>query len=290
MNKQTLTPEKVTMLTTPRKGYSAKDIGIYAILILLAVGEVHMLRRINEIRGYVDQRDSEVQTHLQNGFQQKLATVNAQQNQGLESATERIERRFLQMEGTTRNVQSNANRAARQIEQMQAAEDAALRSIQQMLTQKASASEVGALSRQFAQARADIDFAGAKVERLQAQVGQLQATTKGQIGGLTGQLAAIRRQSPRFVQFRLVRNRPQTVGGVAMVLTRTRPKDGHFDMRLVVGNAHLDRKNATAGEPIVFVPGNPQQTYEVIVNQVGRGEVQGFLGVSREIGQLVSER
>ena len=290
MNNQPLTPEKVTMLTTPRKGHSGRDIGIYAILILLVVGEVHLLRRINEIRGYVNQRDSQVQTHLQTGFEQKLATVNAKQSKGLASATERIERRFLQVEGTTRSAQSDANQAAQQIEQMQAAEDAALLSIQQMLAQKASASEVGALSNQFAQARADIDLAGAKVELLREQVGQLQATTQDQIAGLNGQLASIRRQSPRFFQFRLARNRPQTIDGVAMLLTKTRPKNGHFDMRLMIGNAHLERKNAAAGEPIVFVPGNPQQTYEVIVNQVSRDEVRGSLGMSGGVGRLISER
>lgn len=278
MNKKTENPEKAMMFATPHKGSRVRDIGIYAILILLVVGEVHMLHRIDEIRSFVDQRDSQMQANLQNEFKKKLATENVTQTAALESATKRIELRLLYMESRTRSAQSYAHQAARRIEQMQSAEDAALLSMRQMLAQKASTSQMEALNHVVAGTRADVDLAGARIVKLQTRVARLDRVTADQIADINQQLAAVHRHAPRFLPFRLVRNHPETVGGVAMVLTRTRVKHGRFDLRLAAGNVRLERKNAMAGEPIFFVPNNPQATYEVVVSRISRDEVQGFLG------------
>lgn len=288
--KQTLTPEQLMALTAPRKGHSISHIGIYALLVLLAVGEIHMLNRISNVRNYVDQRDRIVQTNIQAGFQKKLAAESAGQKRALESATKRIERRFSQMQGRASAAQADAARAARRLEQMQSAEDAALLSIQHMLAEKASRSDVRALANQIAETRSDIDLAGAQVARLGPQVNQLARRTDGKIDGLQEQVAALRRKSPRFVPFSLIRNRSQTVGGIAMVLTKTHPRNGHFDLRMAAHGAHLERKNAVASVPIIFVPGNPEHAYEVVVNAVGHDEVRGFLEASGETLPSGSDR
>jgi multidrug efflux pump subunit AcrA (membrane-fusion protein) len=290
VERHALTPEKLMAITLPRKWHSGKDIGIYALLILLVLGELHMVHRIGEVRSYVDQRDSAVQTDLQAGFRKKLAAENGVQSLALKSATNQIERRFLQMEGRARDAEINANQASQQLEQMQSAEDAALVSIQQMLAQKASVSDIRALGRQVAETRADVDLAGVQVVRLHAQIGRIEGATEDQIIDLTEQLAAIRRDSPHFLQFSLVLNHSEAVGGIAMMLTRTRQKDGQFDLRLTAGGDHIERRNAIAGEPIFFVPGNPQRAYEVVVNHIGRNEVRGFLGAPGEFLRPTSER
>jgi len=291
MKRQTLPREgKSTLLTTTRKGHVGRDIGIYAMLILLVVGEIHVLHRIGQMRSYVDQRDGQVRAGLQHGFQKQLDAENAVQNSALESATKQIERRFLQMQGRARQAQADADRAAQRIEQMQAAEDGALVSVQQMLAQKSSASELRALGRQVAETRADVDFAGAQVAQLRAQVGRLERVTQEQIVDLNEQLAVVRHKSLRFRQFNLVLNHPQAVGGIALVLTGTRQKDGHFNLRLAADGNHLEKKHTAVGEPIFFVPGNPERAYEVVVDRLGRNQVHGFLGAPQKAFPPASDR
>lgn len=291
MNRQEFPPEgNPAVHNTARKGRVGRDIGIYAILILLVVGELHVLHRIDQMRGYVDQRNSQLRAGLQDGFRKKLNAANAAQREAMQSATKQIDRHLLAMQARARQAQAEADQAARRLEQMQAAEDGALASIQQMLAQKSSASQLRALNRQVAQTREDVDFAGAQLARLHAQVGHLEGVTTGQITSLSDQLAAVRRESPGFRQFRLVLHHSQSVGGIDLLLTKTRRKHNRFNVLLVAGSKRLEKKNAAVGEPIFFVPGKPATTYEVVVDSVGRNEVHGFIGAPREVLPSTSHR
>lgn len=278
IERHTLSPDKVMVLSAPQRRSVGKDIGVFAILVLLVLGELHVINRIGQMRSYVDLRDSQLQAGLQHGFQNKLDAASAAQNLALESATKQTEGRILQMEGRTRLAEGNANQATQQLVQMQSAEDSALLSIRQMLEQKASAADIRALSSQMGQTRLDVDLSRTQVARLRDQVGRIEEAVEDQITALNDQLAEMRHASPRFLPFRLVVNQPQAIGGIALLLTRTRQKTGNFDLRLTAGTNRLERKNAAPGEPIFFVPGDPQKTYEVVVDRIGRNEVNGFLG------------
>jgi hypothetical protein len=84
------------------------------------------------------------------------------------------------------------------------------------------------------------------------------------------------------LEFDLTRGRsPQKVGDVELVLVSADPGHNHFTMEIFADGKRAAMKNGRVNEPMHFYAAGGRVPYEIVVNQVKKDEVTGYLVVQK---------
>lgn len=192
------------------------------------------------------------------------------------------------------------NTAAR----MQAARNKTKQELTQALTEKTA--EVQA---QVQAAKSDADTkitdVNTEVDGVKTDVGKVKADladTKSQLSSAQAKLtsmgegfeAAIAKNSAELEQLRLKGERnyiefdfPKKkqivkVEDIRLVLTKTDHKKGKYNMKILVDDTEIEKKDLLVNEPVQFLVGRNQVRYEVVINWVEKNKAGGYLAVPKD--------
>jgi len=113
------------------------------------------------------------------------------------------------------------------------------------------------------------------------------ASTRDQFGTLIArnheEVEQLRRQGERdYYEFTLsAKGAKQTVGGMQIELRSTNVKHNAYSLTLVVDDKRLDKNNRSLGEPIYFITQGARTPLELVVNQIGKNHISGYLSVPK---------
>ena len=123
---------------------------------------------------------------------------------------------------------------------------------------------------------------------LQATIGDLRRAT-GDMGVMSGliatnakELTALRELGDRnYVEFEIARNgKAQKVGDILVAVKKTDAKRSKFTVDVIADDKKIEKRDKTANEPVQFyVLSKARQPYELVVNEVGKDSVKGYLAV-----------
>jgi len=155
-------------------------------------------------------------------------------------------------------------------------------------------------SSKFNQVSTDVDGVKANVETVKANVtaaqndiNQTTADLKramGDMGVMSGliatngkDLAALRALGERnYFEFDLTKKEgDKRVGDVTLSLKKTDPKRSRFTMDVLADDKHLEKKDKTVNEPVQLYVAGGMQPYEIVVNQVSKDHVTGYLSTPK---------
>ena len=74
---------------------------------------------------------------------------------------------------------------------------------------------------------------------------------------------------------------PQKVGDVSILLKSVDPKHNKFTIDLIADDKTTEKKDRTANEPVQFMTSKAKQPYELIVNDVKKDTIAGYLSVPK---------
>lgn len=77
------------------------------------------------------------------------------------------------------------------------------------------------------------------------------------------------------------KNVPQKFGDIQLVLEATDPKKNTFSLVIIADDKKVDKKNRTVNEPIQFLLSKSVQPYELVVNDVKKDLITGYLSVPK---------
>ncbi|HYB62366.1 MAG TPA: hypothetical protein VEH50_12920 [Methylomirabilota bacterium] len=113
------------------------------------------------------------------------------------------------------------------------------------------------------------------------------ASTRDQFGTLIArnheEVEQLRRQGERdYYEFTLTsKGAKQTLGGLQIELRSTNVKHNAYSVTLVVDDKRLDKNNRSLGEPIYFITQGARTPLELVVNQIGKDRISGYLSVPK---------
>jgi hypothetical protein len=113
------------------------------------------------------------------------------------------------------------------------------------------------------------------------------ASTRDQFGTLIArnheEVEQLRRQGERdYYEFTLSsKGAKQTLGGLQIELRGTNVKHNAYSITLVVDDKRLDKNNRSLGEPIYFITQGARTPLELVVNQIGKDHISGYLSVPK---------
>src|SRR5712692_2410377 len=140
----------------------------------------------------------------------------------------------------------------------------------------AVASEVGGAKKDIEATRSDLEATKGRLERATGDMGVM----SGLIAHNRDDLEELKRRGDRnYYEFKITRSKTaQKVGPVQITLTKTDPKRSKYTMTVFVDDRAIEKKDKTAGEPVQFyVRGTHMAPYEMVVFDVGKDQVTGYL-------------
>jgi predicted nucleic acid-binding Zn-ribbon protein len=155
-------------------------------------------------------------------------------------------------------------------------------SVRTELASKASADEVnarvGALSGDISSVRGDLDATRRDLGMARGELGTLIARNHEEIEQL-------RRLGQRdYFEFTLERKGTKTqLGSITLELRGTNPKKHNFSVALYVDDVRMEKKNRAANEPIYFYTRGTRHPLELVVNQVAKNKITGYLSVPKAV-------
>ncbi len=177
----------------------------------------------------------------------------------------------------TQGELQSARRQAKQIREDYSKQLSAMESsVKSELAAKASAEDVNKLGTDVAGVRSDLDATKNNLQMARGELGTLIARNHEEVDQL-------RRMGQRdYYEFTLDRKGSrQKVGILQVELRSANPKRNQYTIALYVDDMRLEKKNKQVNEPIYFYTRGARAALELVVNQVGKNRVVGYLSVPK---------
>jgi len=192
--------------------------------------------------------------------------------------------------GMTKSELAQARSRAESIRKEQVA---ATQKLNTQLTevQKNSEEKIGAVATDLGGAKKDIESTRNDLEATKGKLDRAQ----GDMGVMSGLIARnhddvedLRRRGDRnYYEFTVPKTKtPQRVGPVQVSLSKVDPKKSKYTMTVFVDDRSIEKRDKTAGEPVQFYVkgGRGSAPYEVVVFDVGKNQITGYLSTPKDAG------
>ena len=108
-------------------------------------------------------------------------------------------------------------------------------------------------------------------------------TLSGLIATNGKELAALRALGERnYTEFKLGKTKgPQRVGDIAVFLKKTDPKKNKYTIDVIADDKTVEKKDKGVNEPVQFIVSRASQPYELIVNEVRKDMIVGYVAAPK---------
>jgi hypothetical protein len=155
-------------------------------------------------------------------------------------------------------------------------------------------SKFGQVTTDLTGAKTDIN---ATKEDLEATKSKLTSTI-GDLGVQSGLIARnqeeldqLKRSGERNIfELHLTRSKtPTHVGPIQVTLTKTDPKRFKYTLMVVADDKTIEKKDKTADEPVQFYIKGASHPYEIVVFDVTKDKVNGYLSTPKDVGSAKAQ-
>jgi chromosome segregation ATPase len=144
--------------------------------------------------------------------------------------------------------------------------------------------EVGGVKTQVASVRSDLDNTRRDLEGTQRQLVDVRDTLSAAVAKNSSELSQLRLKGERdYFEFTIPKkDEPMKVEDLRLVLTKADAKKGKFNIKILVDDSTLEKKDRGINEPIQFLVGQNRVRYEVVINWVQKNKAGGYLSIPRD--------
>jgi chromosome segregation ATPase len=265
-------------------------------LIALIAANIYLYVQVDHLRDEVAKVSTTLSTELTN-LRDASTVTTASQSRHLEKMKEDLEAARAQARDQARTLssqakteaQAHADQLARQIQ----AEEA---KVQQQVSSEISDVKSAANSTNAKIADVSTDVGGVKTQ-VSATQAELQKTiadlhsTRGDLGVQSGliatnaqELQALKRLGERtYTEFKLGKTKvPQRVGDITLKLKSVDPKKNRYTVEVMADDKLTEKRDKNVNEPVQFYTAKARQPYELVVNQVQKDLIVGYLSTPKE--------
>jgi chromosome segregation ATPase len=266
-----------------------------AIVAMLA-GNIYLFTQIqdlkkdsartrDEIQGEIDkvvEASSAMSASSRRNAEHLREELDAARRQALDAAQSAAQR--AKQEAIT-NSNENAKKLEAQQQQIQTKLSSDIGDVKQQAT--TANTKIESVSTEVASTKTDVANTKSELEKTKEEL-------KSVRGDLTGtnslvatngkELAALRRLGERnYTEFKLIKTKePQRVGDIALLLKKTDPKKNKFTIEVRADDKATEKKDRNINEPVQFYVAKAAQPYEIVVNNVSKDQISGYLSTPKD--------
>ena len=264
-------------------------------LAVALAGDGYLLVRANHLNDDLARTENGTQTQISK-LNDATTTLLEQERQRLQDLAQEMKQQVKGVNDSAtvaiRRARSEAQKQGEELsgklsdQQQQVANE--LSQIQDTTTSKFTAvttdvdgvkANVEAVKTNVATAQSDIDKTSADLKRAMGDMGVM----SGLIATNAKDLDSLRALGERnYFEFDMNKKDPaKKVGDIVLTLKKTDPKRNRFTMDVLADDRHVEKRDKTINEPVqLYVSGN-MQPYEIVINQVTKDHVTGYLATPK---------
>ena len=139
--------------------------------------------------------------------------------------------------------------------------------------------EVSTVRSEVASTRSELDKTIAELKSVRGDLG----VQSGLIATNARELSALKALGDRnYYEFNLTRSKAmQRVGDVSLRLTRVDVKKNKYTLELIADDKKVEKKDRNINEPLQFYVSRVRQPYEIVVNEVRKDQIVGYLATPK---------
>lgn len=139
--------------------------------------------------------------------------------------------------------------------------------------------EVGAVKSDVASTKTELEKTIGDLKRVRGDLGE----QSGLVATNGKELQALKALGERnYFEFRLPKAKaPQRVGDVMLTLKKSDIKKNKFTIELVADDKKVEKKDKSINEPLQFYTSKARQPYEIVINEVGKDLIVGYLATPK---------
>jgi hypothetical protein len=287
--------ETRTVVENPHNSHKTALVVLAVGLAVALAGDGYLLVRANHLNDDIAQ--------TQSGAQTQISKLNEATTTLLEQEKQRLQDVEQQMKQEVKGVSDSAGVAIRRAraEAHKQGEDLSgkLSEQQQQVATQLSQIQDNTNSK-FTEVATDVDGVKANVETVKTNVAAAQSDIEktgndlkramGDMGVMSGLIATnskdletLRTMGERnYFEFDINRkDAAKKVGDIMLTLKKVDPKRSRFTLDVLADDRHVEKKDKTINEPVqLYVSGN-MQPYEIVINQVTKDHVSGYLATPK---------
>jgi multidrug efflux pump subunit AcrA (membrane-fusion protein) len=263
----------------------------YVAIVLALVGNVYLLFSASRLATGVAQVQQSLNAQIAKVHAEVAANLEASQQRAMSMVDETRQSAMAAAEQARADTRKSAAKLAAKLAQQQK---------EQQLEQKQVAGELSNLKQATSTADSRLTAVSSDVSGVKADVASTQEelrktgsdlkTAMGDMGVMSGliatnskELGELRALGERnYFEFDIKKDSgPKKVGDVSLALRKADPKRNRFTVNLVADDKTVEKRDRTINEPVQFYKSGSRQPYEIVINQVKKDEVIGYLATPK---------
>jgi hypothetical protein len=264
---------------------------LFGAVLALLVSNVYQYVQMDKMKTEISKTKESLLQEIASA--KETSAVSAQTSQrrveSLKSDLVAAQHRADSLVGQARiEAQKHADEVAAKLQAEQQKASAALKgeiSVVSAANQETSAkvgevkTEVGTVKTQVDDTKAELDKQIANLKRVQGDLGD-----QGSLIATNGkELQALRQLGERnYFEFKLAKSKaPTKVGDIQLLLKKSDAKKNRFTVVVMADDKSVEKDNRTINEPIQFLTSKAKQPYEIVVNNVSKDMISGYLATPK---------
>jgi chromosome segregation ATPase len=275
----------------PAPSGSGKIITLFVAVVVLLGAVVYLYMQLDGVKKQLVAANDSAQARLDK-LEEAASLTSRSNRKTVDELKEQLERARRQAAAAAGEAKDEA---LKKVDETRAALEAAQQKDRQQFTSDISQVRQSADTANTKITQVDTAVTGVKgdVAATKSQLEKTIADLKRATGELDGhsvliatndkELKALQALGERnYVQFTIGREKkPQRVADVSILLKKADPKKNRYTIELTADDKTVEKKDRGVNEPLQFMTSKAKQPYELVVNEVKKNEIVGYLSVPK---------
>jgi hypothetical protein len=261
---------------------------LFALVIAVIAANIYLYMQLDKTKKELSAANDTAQSRLDK--LEEAASVNTRSNRRtVEELRDQLERARRQANLALGQAKDEA---LKKVEETRTALVAAQEQAKQQLSSDISKVKESA-DTQFSQVGNEVTSVKGDVANTRSELEKTVADLKRATGEIDGhsvliatnqkELSALQALGERnYVQFTIQKaKQPQKVGEVSIRLKNTDPKKNRYTIELTADDKTTEKKDRGVNEPLQFMTSRAKQPYELVVNDVKKDTIVGYLSIPK---------
>jgi chromosome segregation ATPase len=261
-------------------------------IVALLVSNVYLYFALDHTRTDLANMRETMQTEIAN-IKDATSVTTASQRRSVETLKQELEAARRQANQAAGQAKQEAVVRAEQLAKRLADEQA--RQNQQVQSDLANVKQqatdtnakIGAVSGDVTNVKTDLGSTKAELQKTIANLSKVTGdlgVQSGYIATNSKELSALKRLGERnYFEFNLGKTKqPQRVGDISLMLRKTDPKHNKYTVDVLADDKKYEKKDKNMNEPVQFYVAKARQPYELVVNQIKKNQIVGYLSTPKD--------
>jgi multidrug efflux pump subunit AcrA (membrane-fusion protein) len=263
----------------------------YVAIVLALVGNVYLLFSTNRIAGSVAQTRESLSLQVATLNQQLTSSLEESRQHATTVAEDARQSALQAAERASQETRKSAAKVAARLAQQEQEQQQDQRQVAGALSDLKQAtstadSKIAEVSGDVTHVKADVALTQAELEKTGSELKR----ALGDMGVMSGLIATnskevgeLRQLGERnYFEFDIKKTSgAKKVADISLEVRKTDPKRNKFTINLLADDKTVEKKDRSINEPVQFYLAGNRQPYELVINQVKKDEVIGYLATPR---------